>query len=396
MNLKGFIMRKKIFSVMLATMMVVSLTACGKSNDSSASTASTVNKDITADQYAGTVTDNAAVYKTMVTFPEYKGIEATVDKSLLEVTDQDVSDYIDTLLQKTATSTVYKEGTTQTGDVITLDYSGKLDGEAFSGGTATDATYTVGSGQFISDLDKGLAGLNVGQEYDIPCTFPSDYSTSTLAGKDVIFTVTVSQISRSVVPELTDSWVAENASTLGIEATDIAGLQSYVKTYLEEQAKSAFDSDKYASIWEKVKTDVTPSSYPQEELDSLLSTLKSNVQTEFNSYGSAYGISDYATYLSSVYGFESEDAFNEYAEQYSKDYLLEKMFITIVATDNNIEVTADDINETGSQLASYYGYTDYQEILDAYGNQMNAEVGYEVLYQKVIEFLCDNATEVEG
>ncbi|MDO5401818.1 MAG: trigger factor [Eubacteriales bacterium] len=389
-------MRKKIFSVVLAAMMAASLTACGKGNDKSADTVSTVNKEIKAEQYAGTVTDNASVYRKLVEFPEYKGVEVTVDRSLLEVSEQDINDYIDTLLQKTAKSTVYTEGTTQTGDLITLDYSGKLDGEAFSGGTATDATYTVGSGQFIPDLDKGLAGLQVGQEYDIPCTFPEDYSTSNLAGKDVIFTVKVSQISRSVVPELTDSWVEQNASTLGIEAADIAGLKSNVKTNLEEQAKSKFDSSKYSAVWEKVKKDLTPSSYPQEELDSLLSTLKKNIETEYNSYGSAYGVSDFAAYLSSVYGFESEDAFNEYAEQYSKDYLFEKMFVTIVAADNNIVVSADDINETGTELASYYGYTSYQDILDTYGEEMNAEVGYEVLYKKVVEFICENAVEIEG
>jgi trigger factor len=72
------------------------------------------------------------------------------------------------------------------------------------------------------------------------------------------------------------------------------------------------------------------------------------------------------------------------------------MFITIVAADNDITVTADEINSTGNDLASYYSYNDYQEILDTYGNSMNAEVGYEVLYQKVIEFLSDKAVEVEG
>ena len=46
----------------------------------------------------------------------------------------------------------------------------------------------------------------------------------------------------------------------------------------------------------------------------------------------------------------------------------------------------------GAQLASYYGYSDYQEILDTYGNQMNSEVGYQVLYQKVVDFVCENVT----
>lgn len=68
------------------------------------------------------------------------------------------------------------------------------------------------------------------------------------------------------------------------------------------------------------------------------------------------------------------------------------MIITMIAADNNITVEADEINSTGEELASYYGYNDYQEILDTYGREMNSEIGYQVLYQKVVEFVCDNVT----
>ncbi len=91
------------------------------------------------------------------------------------VLDSDVEDYIKSMLESKATTNVITEGTTKAGDVIKLDYSGKLDGTAFSGGTATDVTYTIGSGKFIEDLDKGLVGLTVGQETDITCVFPESY-----------------------------------------------------------------------------------------------------------------------------------------------------------------------------------------------------------------------------
>ena len=68
------------------------------------------------------------------------------------------------------------------------------------------------------------------------------------------------------------------------------------------------------------------------------------------------------------------------------------MIVTIIAADNDIEVEADDITSTGEELASYYGYNDYQEILDTYGEEMNSEIGYQVLYQKVVEFVSDNVT----
>lgn len=389
-------MKKRFFGVMLAASLAVSLTACGGKKTSQDNAASTVNKEVTAEEYAGTITSNADVYKQYVTLPDYKGVEVSVDRSSLTVSDDDVESYISKLLSQTATTETVTEGVTASGDTVKLDYSGLLNGEAFSGGTATDASYTIGSGKFITDLDQGLIGLTVGQEYNIPCTFPSDYSSPDLAGKDVIFVVTVKSIQKSTVPDLTDAWVAENASTLGVEATTVAELRSYVKDYLTSQAESTFASDKYQAVYSKLSENLTPSGYPQEELDSLVNTLKSNVESEFNSYGSSYGISDLDSYLSQVYGFESQDAFNDYAVEYAQQYLLEKMVLTLIASNEKITVSADEINDMGAQLADYYGYTNYQEILDNYGNEMNSEVGYEVLYQKVQNFLNDNAVESES
>ena len=98
------------------------------------------------------------------------------------------------------------------------------------------------------------------------------------------------------------------------------------------------------------------------------------------------------TEIKSAYKFDSLDAFNEYADNYAKQYLLQKMIVTMIAADNNITVTADDINSTGEELASYYGYDDYNDILDTYGKTMNSEIGYQVLYQKIVDFVCENVT----
>ena len=386
-------MRKKVLGIIMAASMVASLTACGgsdknNSSDSSSNGGSTVNQEIAANQYADTIKSNAETYKTYISLPEYKGLSVSVDSEQKEVTDSDVTDYINNLISQYGTTESVTEGVTANGDTISLDYSGLLDGTAFSGGTATDVSYTIGSGKFIDDLDKGLVGLTVGEEDDIPCKFPDNYSSSDLAGKDVIFKVTVNSIKKTTLPELTDDWVASNASSLNVEATTVEGLKSYVKDYLETQAKTNYDSSKYQAAWKAISEQInTDKGYPEAELNSLIDTLKSNVQSEYNQYGSYYGISDFNSYLSQVYGFDSEDAFNDYAKEYAKSYLLEKMAITIIAENENITVSEDDINDMGAQLASYYGYSDYQEILDTYGNQMNSEVGYQVLYQKVQDFI---------
>ena len=386
-------MKKKLFSVLLVGALAASLVACDSKKKEVDNPPSTVNTEINADEYAATITDNAGIYKTFVSLSDWKGMSVDLAESDYKVTDSDVEDYIQSLLEATATTDAQTTGTTKSGDTIKLDYSGKLDGTAFSGGTATDASYTIGSGKFIDDLDKGLVGLTVGVETDIPCTFPESYQNSDLAGKQVVFTVTVKEIDVTVVPELNDEWVTANASKLGVsdaELTNVEDLRAYVKNYLETQAASNRSSTVFETAYSQMSDGLDVSEYPSEELADLLKTLNNNVDSEYQSYSSSYSSKE--DYLKSAYNFDSLDAFNEYADNYAKQYLLQKMIITMIAADNNITVSADDINSTGEELASYYGYNDYQEILDTYGKTMNAEIGYQVLYQKVVEFVCDNVT----
>lgn len=134
-------MKKKLFSVLLVGALAASLVACGKTEKKEAK-ASTANTEINAEEYAGTITSNAGVYKTFVNLSDWKGMSVDLKESDYVVLDSDVEDYIKSMLESKATTNVITEGTTKAGDVIKLDYSGKLDGTAFSGGTATDVTYT--------------------------------------------------------------------------------------------------------------------------------------------------------------------------------------------------------------------------------------------------------------
>ena len=356
---------------------------------------STVHKSITAAEYDAAITSDAAIYKKAFTMPEYKGIQVTVDKSVLNVAESDVDDYINkNIVSAEATTENVTSGVTADGDTVILDYSGKLDGEAFSGGTATDTTYTIGSGNFISDLDKGLVGLTVGQEYDIPCTFPDNY-TSDLAGKSVIFTVKVTAIQKTTYPEITDEWVVNNKESLNLSGDTVADFREEVRKIVEANANDTYLNNTFTSAYQIISENIGDVNYPQDEIDSLVEVLNTNIESEFNTYGSYYGISDLDTYKKSVYGFDSIDAFNEYATSSAQQYLLQKMIVTIIAADNDIHVSEDEINSYGNDLAQYYGYDDFNAIVDAVGSEVVSEIGYEILYQKVVEFECSQITEVE-
>ncbi len=389
----GYFMKKKLVSLMLVAAMTASLTACGSKKTEEPT--STVHKSITAAEYDAAITSDAAIYKKAFTMPEYKGIQVTVDKSVLNVAESDVDDYINkNIVSAGATTENVTSGVTADGDTVILDYSGKLDGEAFSGGTATDTTYTIGSGNFISDLDKGLVGLTVGQEYDIPCTFPDNY-TSDLAGKSVIFTVKVTAIQKTTYPEITDEWVVNNKESLNLSGDTVADFREEVRKIVEANANDTYLNNTFTSAYQIISENIGDVNYPQDEIDSLVEVLNTNIESEFNTYGSYYGISDLDTYKKSVYGFDSIDAFNEYATSSAQQYLLQKMIVTIIAADNDIHVSEDEINSYGNDLAQYYGYDDFNAIVDAVGSEVVSEIGYEILYQKVVEFECSQITEVE-
>lgn len=385
-------MKKRLWSVVLVVAMAFSLVGCiNKNTDTS-------NKEISPEEYNELYETTAKVYQKYIKLPAYTGIEVDVDKSVLEVTDDDVQDYLDSIVQSYSTTEKVTEGVTAVGDSIVLDYSGKLDGVAFSGGTATDASYTIGSGGFISDLDKGLVGLSVGQSYEIPCTFPESYDNEELKGKDVIFEVTVNYINKTIVPELTDEWVAQNAEALGTTESTVEGLRKIGREYLEASAEAEYTTSKFEAILDKLMESVEIKEYPKKELDTLKTTWKNNVETEYNNYSSyysAYGIDDLAAYKSSVYGCDDDAAFDAMAEEAAKEYLLEKMIITLIAYDNKITVSADDITSLGGEYAEYYQYDSYDAIVEEYGKLFNAELGYGVITEKVKDIVNESAVEVE-
>lgn len=388
-------MKKKLISAMLVATMVLSVTACGKKSSDSSTTDTTAAATSTSDvtSYATKLATDQETYAQYVTLGEYKGVGITVDHSSLDVTDDDVTNFIQSALQKNATTEKVTEGTTKSGDAIVLDYSGLKDGEAFSGGTATDATYTVGSGKFITDLDQGLIGLEVGKQYDIPCTFPSDYSGADLAGQSVVFRVTVTAINQSALPEYNDEFVQSVASTYNSDATTVAEFNTFAKQYLKEQAQTTFDTNKNNAVWDAVSANCSVSGYVDSEIADLVTTIETNIKSEYASYGSYYGIADFDSYLSQVYGFKSQDEFTAQANELAKSYLDEKMIITMIAKQENITVTDDEVTAEGANWATQYGYDSFDAILSQYGNEVNQEVGYSVLSAKVLDFLGQNAVE---
>lgn len=88
------------------------------------------------------------------------------------------------------------EKTAKNGDTVVIDFAGFLGEEQFAGGTAENFPLKLGSGQFVPGFEEQLIGAKVGESRDINITFPSDYMAENLAGKDVVFKVTIKDIQK--------------------------------------------------------------------------------------------------------------------------------------------------------------------------------------------------------
>ena len=167
-------------------------------------------------------------YETLPTF-ELKGTDAIkIERPVVEIADEEVEEQVKRIAESARTFQP-KDGAAETGDRVTMDFVGKVDGEAFQGGTATDSNLVLGSGQFIPGFEDQLVGLSAGDTKNVELSFPEDYGASHLAGKAAVFEVTVKAVAKPDEMELND----ELAKKLGLESID--RLREIVRGQIESQ-----------------------------------------------------------------------------------------------------------------------------------------------------------------
>ena len=413
---------KIITGLVAAAAAAVTLTACGGSA-SQFDGAGTSSVEVPAKDYNGFFKHTANVYKDYVKLGDYKNLEITdVDRSNEDISDEAVETIIKGLqTEYTEQEDVTEGGTTQDDDIITLDFTGSIDGVEFEGGSATDYTYTVGSGSFIEDLDEGLKGKQAG-EYEIPVTFPEDYGSEELNGKDAVFKVNITAINRPTVPEIDDAWVSKHSAEVesagyGSGVKTLAALQDGIRASLKANAVEQNNAAILSEALEKIKENSEISGYPEAELAEIESNIKNNVESEFEQYKQYYSLMNSSTtvetesdgeteeteateetttaepelldYLKQYYGFETEEEFDEYAHDYAENYVGNKMIVTLIGNEQGIGASVDEILERGNELAATYGYDDYQTIIDSYGSAINCDMGYQVIYSKVADYIAN-------
>lgn len=359
------------------------MTGCGNADTDTAETTQESMAESETGTEAGTEDYGPEAYLSginvadYVTLGEYKGIEVSVDAPV--VTDEYLDSYIDYVLQSNMVTTEITDRPVEEGDIVNIDYEGKIDGVAFDGGTAQGYDLTIGSGTFIDGFEDGLIGAETGETVDVNVTFPENYQGEEVAGKDAVFTVTVNSISVETLPELTDEFV----QGLDVGVNTVEEYRQYAYDLLMEEEQATHDSNAEIAVLEAVMAGSQIQAPPEDMTNRYYNRIIDNMTY----YASLYGY-DLETFLS-MQG-TSEDAIRESAAQAGQEIIV----MQAIADAEGLSVTDEELDAEIETNAGSLGYDDVEE----YRASLDVE-GYReyMMSEKVLNFLLENAvvTDVE-
>jgi len=221
--------------------------------------------------------------KYIATFEVYPEISLSDESAFeievadVEITDSDVDDIVEKLRkQKMTWKEVSRKSKTE--DQVTLNFIGKVDGEAFEGGTADNFVTVVGAGNLLPEFEKQLEGVKVDEKKTFQLTFPEDYQQKDLAGKEATFDIEVLKIEEGEVPELTEDLIKE----FGIEDGKEDSLRKQLKDNMTlelDQRKNAFTKNSVMEALHASNEVDIPNALVQQEIQALRNQMMSNMQS---------------------------------------------------------------------------------------------------------------------
>lgn len=339
---------------------------------------------------AGCSKEETTDYSKYVELGEYKGIEVTVGST--EVTDDEVTAEINATLEGDTQDVEVTDRAVEDGDVVNIDYVGTVDGEEFDGGSAEAYDLTIGSGSFIDDFEEQLIGSNIGDTVEVNVTFPDEYSNNEdLAGKDAVFTVTINSITEEVVPELTDEWVTEYTAEDETPYTTVADYTAAVRAELEAAKAEEVATNKTADVLTTIIDNSTISGYPEDEIEAYVTSMKEY----YESYATAWGY-DLESFLSGMFGMTTEE-FEEEANTLAEATIGRQMVCKLIAEAEGMTVSDEEYQTALEQYAADYSTDSVTYTTESFEEEYGKDVIEEnILLEKVLDFITENAVEVQG
>ena len=306
-----------------------------------------------------------------IEFPDFKKIKVT--RPTTEASDAD----IDQALQKIAEANQQyeeKQGKAETGDQVTIDFKGSIDGTPFDGGAAEDAPLVLGSNTFIPGFEDQLVGVAVGDQKDITVKFPADYGADQLAGKDAVFAINVKKVEKPKKSEIDD----EFAKAVGAES--LAKLKEQVRERIERDFKQVSRAKAKRSLLdaldETLKFDAPPSLVEQE-----FDTVWKAVNNDLERRGATWVDEDTT----------EDEAKAEYQRIADRRVRL-GLAIAELGEKNNIQVSDDELTRALVEQARQFPGQE-QQVWDHFRKNPQAMAGIRapLFEDKVIDFILELA-----
>ena len=281
--------------------------------------------------------------KPEVELGDYSNLEAEVNK--YEVSDEDINRVIDRERDQNSRIISVEDRAVKDGDIVNIDFVGKLDGEEFPGGDAEGYELVIGSGAFIPGFEEQIIGKEIGQEFDVDVVFPEEYHDESLAGKNVIFEVKLNSIQEKELPELDDEFVKDIS-----EFDTLEEYKNNVKIDLEEELKKQAEVEKenkaVEALMDVMKVDI-PESMIDMEVDREYQNFLYRVQ------GMGLTLDQYFAIANS-----DEEKTREELRPASEKKVKGELALDEFIVKENIEATDDEIDKEISELAKQYELKD--------------------------------------
>ena len=310
--------------------------------------------------------------KPEVKLGKYKGIE--IKKIEYNVSDDDVNHELKHMQEKNA-RLVSVERPVKDGDITVIDFEGSIDGVPFDGGKAENHELTIGSKQFIPGFEDQIIGMKLEEEKDIKVTFPEDYFSKDLAGKEATFKVKLHEIKEKELPKLDDDFAKDTS-----EFETLAELKKSIKEKLEEEnkhrAKHETENAVIEAVADTVELDI-PSGMIETEIDNMVKDVEGRL---------SYQGLNLEQYLK-IMGKTMEEFRKQYEEQAQKTVKI-RLVLEAIQKDLAVKVEESEIKDKIKEMSE--AYSRKPEELEQ-NEQLKNYIEENLKYEKTIDFLVENA-----
>ncbi len=296
--------------------------------------------DITSIDENGIVFTATVPVKPAVEIDGYKGIDAA--KVVEAVTEIEIDNEIKVIRERNARETEITDAPAEMGNSVKIDFEGFLDGVAFEGGKGDDYNLKLGSGSFIPGFEEQVASHVIGEKFDVNVTFPEDYHAAELAGKAVVFKVTIKSITKIELPELDDDF-AKDVSEFDTFAEYRADVEAKILKRHESAAESAFEETVVKALCDKLAGEEIPEAMYEAETENLLRDYDNRLRMQ--------GL-DLNTYFK--YTGMTLDTMREQFRPQAESFVKTRLALEKIAELENIEVSEEEIEAEYTRLAEAY------------------------------------------